>query len=278
MNVATAPYLIDTGPSERGWHRIENMLICPQRFAFANLLKLHPPSEPLTRGTLGHVGLAHYYARTMAIQHRVDPNRYYSPLDAVDQKVNRLLLTNEKDFALKFQQPIKDVLAVYMRDFAREQLQVLGVEVAVEIHFGPHRMTQRIDLVVEDLNRRVWFWDHKFTGRGTNAIEQRYAQSGQFLLMTYMGHKYFPGRFAGVRVNVVGVDDQKIRRDTPPAAPFALQCFPSTVRFAEERIALLANVDPWGYPKASSEHVCIGPYGACPFFEKCQWGPGGDAP
>lgn len=56
--------LINAGPSERGWHRIESVMRCPRLYAWEHSgLIERQISEPLARGSLIHVGLAHHYQR-----------------------------------------------------------------------------------------------------------------------------------------------------------------------------------------------------------------------
>src|SRR5690348_7528301 len=88
--------LINTGPSERGWHRLESYLRCPQLYAWgygrggrveeqgAAFADRFPASNPLVRGSIGHAGLAHVYARLKAVQEGRDPDDYYLPTKAME--------------------------------------------------------------------------------------------------------------------------------------------------------------------------------------------------
>ena len=53
--------LIDSGPSERGWHRIESMLRCPRLYALQHIDGVEfPLTRPLVNGIMLHVALAHH--------------------------------------------------------------------------------------------------------------------------------------------------------------------------------------------------------------------------
>lgn len=264
--------LIDTGPSERGWHRAETVLHCPQMFAYKYKLGLQDnDSGPLVRGTLGHVGLAHYYARLMCVARGLDPNvYYYDPLDAVQLKADRVGAA-----AQPFIEPIQGLVRHYIADRVMEAgaLEILGVEVPVETRINGHRITQKLDLVVRDQRRKVYFYDHKFVARIDKKSIDRYGLSGQFLLMETFGRELFGQEFGGARINLLGVNDFKIERAEPPPRPFAKQEFARTIDFAEKLIAFYDNTDPWHWPKMFSETVCYTPYGRCPFFDLCREGP-----
>ena len=93
--------ILFTGPSPRGWHRLQTVLECPQKFAWEyrwgregydaaervaahmNVPKEEPDKPGLNRGTLLHLGLAHYYARLREQQNGRDPELYLKPEDAI---------------------------------------------------------------------------------------------------------------------------------------------------------------------------------------------------
>lgn len=275
-------WLIDTGPSERGWHRTEAMLRCPQLFAWKYVVRqpeiVSIAKDPLIRGTLGHVGLAHHYARLAAVQRRLDPDMFHDPLAAVDLMVPRLRNQSQAagEIAERFREPVKAALRDYFSHYGYEQLTVLGVEAPAEMVFGPdpvaHRMTQRIDLEVEDEKGRVWLWDHKFVGRISRDSVLRYTLSGQFLEMVWQGRQRHGDRFAGIKINFVAMQKPtKFLRTIPEPAPAALRRFPQNVVDAEQLIQLCSTRDPYNWPRAISEQVCVTPYGLCEAFELCRW-------
>lgn len=76
---------LNTGPSRVGWSMYGTANQCLQRFAYTYRLGFDPGFDPdaTLRGSLGHVGQAHHWARVRARQMRRDPNRYMQPLDAM---------------------------------------------------------------------------------------------------------------------------------------------------------------------------------------------------
>lgn len=84
--------LIDAGMSQKGWSRIGSFCKCPQLYAYQRILGIKLiPADALTRGTMGHVLLAHQHAIWGAEEGGVwvdekyheDPSVFFSPEDAV---------------------------------------------------------------------------------------------------------------------------------------------------------------------------------------------------
>lgn len=75
--------LLEGGPSARGWSQQVTIEVCPQRWAFSQLLRLRgAPSPALVRGSLVHTGLHHLW------QARIDrangtPIDYADPIEAI---------------------------------------------------------------------------------------------------------------------------------------------------------------------------------------------------
>ena len=260
--------LINTGPSERGWHRIETMLRCPTLYAFTQAGGDDGDKGPLVRGTLGHVGFAHYYARLGAVQHGKDPDAYFEPHEAIE-----IVGKQMGGIALGFIEPMQKLIAAYHANFVGERMTVRAVEVPVEMTFNGYRMTQRLDLVVSDVNDRIYAWDHKVVAKIDVKSTTRYNLSGQFLEMHWQARNKYGDAFAGLRVNLAQADGMKFARVTPDPAPFALQQFPFVVQHAEEQIKRYEGLAPHEYPKTFSEQTCMTPYGPCPATDFCRWGP-----
>lgn len=269
--------LINTGPSERGAHRLELALKCPALYAFTKLVK-HDDTltgrEPLVRGSMGHAGFAHHYARLWCEQNNRDPEEFYVPHEAVD------LVGAEMGATKTLRGVVHDTLDAYLAFHAVERVKPVAVEEPVRIMVprpdgtGEHLFTQRWDLAVEDSASKVWVWDHKFVAKVEQKTVQRYALSIQFIGMVYCARRILGDRFGGVKLNLVGVNGG-MRRENIPAAPDAERRFPATVAFAEDRIAMIeALSSPWDAPRVYSEQVCMGPYGACPCYDLCRFGKG----
>lgn len=245
------------------------VLKCPQSYAYKYILGLEGEDRgPLIRGTLGHVGIAHYYGRLGCQQHGKDPEVLYEPLTAVDLMAQKI-----GEAAKEFVDPVKSAILRYIAHFSNEQMEVIGVELPVQMEFLGELMTQRFDLVMRDKVGKVWIYDHKFVSKVEKKTAARYTLSGQFLEMVHQGERMYGSSFGGVRVNLIAVGYDAVLRATPAPAPFALQQFPQAVKDAEDVIRRNQHRDPWHWPRGFSETVCITPYGPCAYTELCRWGP-----
>ena len=273
------PLLLDTGPSARGAHRLQTALTCPALFAFQHRLR-HEASlgdrGPLVRGSIGHAGLAHHYARLGCEQHGIDPETYYPVHDAID-----MVATKMAPMGNQFRKLIHDAYVAYQSFYAVERHEIIGVECPVDEMVptpdGPLRFTQRWDLLTKDDAGRYWITDHKFVAKIESKTVTRYALSIQFTSMVWLGHKRFGKDFGGARLNLVGVGNGAFHFHRPPLppAPDAVRRFPETLAHAERVIAAVeALPDPWSAPHAYSEMICMTPYGPCPAMELCRWGQG----
>lgn len=269
MSETTSKILINTGPSPRGVHRLEQALICPQLYAYRHRLEKETSNkDALVKGSLLHVGLAHYYAQQRAVQRGEDPAAYHDPLPAIELASAEWGVTGTAWKALASQ-----AVSAYMTQYMMEKFTIIGVEDLVETMIGPYRLTARWDLVTQDSQGKFWIYDHKSTGRIVAKTSERYTMALQFLAMQYMGREKFGDKFGGVRINLVGLTPVgHFHRTSPEAAPNALMRFPQIVEDAEAIIERYATRDPWDWPKAASEQVCQRPYGPCDYLDLCRWG------
>jgi hypothetical protein len=268
--------LINAGPSERGWHRLEAVLRCPQLYAWGYGRKAaesegsrFPPTFPLVRGSIGHVGLAHLYERLRRVQIGEGYSDLYSPSEAM-----RLVADSFGSIGEEGHGPAARAVKKYAQRYGSEPFTIVGVEEPIETVFLGWRYTARADLIFRDRAGRVWIMDHKFVGKIESKVYRRYLLSGQFLGLAHLGSRLYGTDFGGIRVNLIGCADGKFERFTPEPAPWMLQKFPDVVREAEERIAYVERclVEGRPIPASPSEHTCMGSYGECPAFEFCRWG------
>lgn len=266
--------LIDTGPSKRGFHRLEAFLRCPRLFSLgygrsgesAEMMtanaKRFPPGYPLIRGTIGHVGLAHLYARLMASRAGADPEGYYRPGEAMTLMAGRFGEMGAEALA-----SLRPLLGEYLSRYANDsEKEILGVETLLEMEFEGFPYTARADLVYRGRDGKVQIVDHKFTGRIESKSLSRYTLSGQFLGLTHLGFARWGDEFGGVVVNLLGEKDHRFLRDTIPPAPWALEAFPRMVVATELAIAR------GDFPPTFSEFTCMTPYGRCAAWDLCRWG------
>ena len=234
-----------------------------------------PPSPPLVRGSIGHAGLAHLYARQRAAQAGQDPDSYYKPLEAMS-----LVAGTFGPLGAEMLPVACRAVKGYAEIFSEERWQIIGVEDPLETEFSGYRYTSRVDLQYRDRSGKIWFMDHKLVSKIEHKVYRRYILSGQFLGMIHIGARTYGDEFGGVQVNLLGISPQKYLRFVPEPAPYVLGNFPEIVRLAEEGIAALERQIAGGDTilASPSEHTCMGSYGECPAFEMCRWGGGVSLP
>jgi len=284
----TKPILLDAGPSERGWHRLESGARCLRLYAYRQVLGMSfPLSEGLVKGSLLHIGLAHHYRRRQARQQGEDPNQWYSPEEAIE-KLADLSAVNckshiESELWLTHAQPIVQACRAYVRYYLLPDLnwKILDVENELRARVGKERwlFTQRADLIAEDPSGRVWIWDHKSCYRIASKTLRPHILSGQMLGYQMFGRQIYKERFGGVLVNRVKLrTPYQFDRSQVEAAPAALARFSKNIVQIENRIAEYENRPFNEWPGAYSDLVCTHKYGQCDAFEVCQWGlPEGDS-
>lgn len=258
-----------------------------QLYAHHYILKLDAGDRgPLVRGSIGHVGLAHHFARRREEQRGGNAELYYTPDEAM-----ALVAEIFGEMGAEFLPIASRAANAYMRDFANERFEIVLVEekVAATIRWPEHMrvgaradaaypITQRFDRVYKDTSGRFWVEDHKFVSKIEGKTSARYTLSGQFQLMQWFGRALYGEEFGGARVNLIECGGRnKSLQVTLDAAPAMLMRFPQVVCDIEERIAALAaeGRDPWEYPAQANEHVCKTNYGLCPSFDLCRWGKAG---
>lgn len=165
--VTTDRILIDTGPSPRGWHRVESFLTCPMRYYWRRVAKVEmEPTFPLVRGTLGHVMLAHHYAQAVSRVRGLDPAKFYSPLEA-----SEIIAQRYGALGVEARQHAYRGFTRHCQVYATESFEVIGIEKLLDTHFEGFLYTARADLVVRASTGKVWIYDHKFCLAGRTEIE-----------------------------------------------------------------------------------------------------------
>jgi hypothetical protein len=270
----TFPILLDTGQSPFGWHRYETFLRCPQLSAYSYKGEERNDAESpraLALGSMVHVGLAHYYARMREDQQGGDPGVLYEPIEAV-----RALAAKKNGPAWREFAPLaQDITRAYMARYAAERPTILHVEEVFKLEFDGAPITMRVDLVWRAKDGRVYFVDHKTTGRVTTSHPRWYAMSGQFLAYRWAGRLAFGDDFGGTVCNLIQSDPKDISFSRPALAPVPGQFrkFPAAISEAWRRLQEIEsrNLPVTEWPAHPSEHTCWTRYGACPAYARCEW-------
>jgi hypothetical protein len=139
-------------------------------------------------------------------------------------------------------------------------------------------LTRRLDMVTQDRSGRIHIWDHKHQARvETNRSLDAYAIDGGFCAFRIMGRQLYGGAFGGLSLNLIQTQAPwKVARPTVPATPHRDAHFAHMLWRAEHELARLdLDADLWHWPKAQSETVCVGRYGACSAIKMCFYGEAG---
>ena len=255
------------GMSSRGYHRLAMYQTCPQSFSYRFNLHIESArvADPLALGSLGHIGLMHYYLRRLG-------RDVLDPFEA--------MRTQHARIAHQFSRA-KDVLEAYMKRYATESLRPLDVEREFCITASGQLHTQRADLVAE-LGGKVVLIDHKFQARVSNASVTEWEISGQMIGYEVIGRSGILQEMYGLPFGSVIVN---FCRTTPPfgaldafrraplsIAPALAASFPPTVHEVNDMIDADAasSRDPWSYRR--NYEACVGRYGTCPYTLLCRVG------
>lgn len=276
------PKLIDPGPSEAGWHRLQTALQCPRKYAL-NLEKPRTWSAPLVKGSLVHLGIAHYYARKRALIQGTDPDEYFEPIEAIGRLAIKNYSETREQLWMEHAELCQYTTSQYISHWHAEGWEPLHIEEQFRSHVTDDEgnrflYTQRADLIVADSRGKIWIVDHKTTYRIAPKTIKRYTLSGQFLGYRVLGEKAFGKNFGGVVLNMLQLpkevgDEIIFKRPTLDPAPYALRTFKQTIINAEKIIRSNNHLDnAMDWPAVHHETACWTPYGACPFHETCQFG------
>lgn len=268
-------FIIDSGPSERGWHYFAEFMKCPMRFYWSEVDPQHRGREEnkaaLARGTLVHVGLAHHFARRYAIENGHDPERVLNPLTAMAVMAERL-----GSVGAEMLDVARFMVTSYLARYPEETFKVVGIERAREIVFHGVRYTARIDREVMEPDSRIWFHDVKTTSRLRGTSLSQYTLHGQFFGHIHLGRAAYGESFGGVLIDMIDETGECVRKPVEPA-PFALRAFPGLVATTASAISnaietLGTDANKWMMMANPDETICYGKYGACPCVELCRWG------
>lgn len=271
--------LLNAGPSEAGWHRLQTVLRCPRLYAYGS----DWDKAPLVKGSLVHMGLAHHYQRIQAEQKGEDPEKWYRPVEAISVYSLEEYARTGSQLWLEYAEVAQKALELYEFHWNAEQWQIIGVEKELRANVYDEERdlkylyTQRADLIVADKGGNVHIIDHKSTGRIAPQVVKRYSLSGQMLGYQMFGRKIWGEKFAGVMLNMVQVPkklDGKFEFTRPKLdpAPAAVQNLKQTIIYAERILRQYKDLPPKEWPAAYHETACWTQYGECPKATACKWG------
>ena len=266
--------LLDAGPSESGWHRIQNVIRCPRLYAWREIGgKKFKVSAPLVNGSLIHVALAHHYQRLKEKQTGGNPDDWLLPEDAIVALAEKN--ADESPLWMSAIPQIQDAYFAYRHNWHFEEWKVLDVEHQLKARLGEkkHLYTQRADLIIEDANGRVWIVDHKSAYRLNSKTLRQHILDGQFIGYQLFGKARYGSKFAGVLVNRIKLSPpfDFDRRPLEPA-PRALKYFVQVIEEGERKISLFEGKPIEEWPMALNNQTCFGKYGQCDAYDLCRFG------
>lgn len=282
-NVAD-PLVIFTGPSPRGWHRLQQGAECLQRYAWgyegpADTTKEDISKRPaLAIGSLVHLALAQHYQRMKQEQEGKNPNEFMDPVEAVKLVAH---LSGQEKHVENVTQTYRAYEKWHWQDIRTRVIVAVetlfdGTVKASDAPYEIYRLTGRIDLLFRDISGRLWAEDHKTTARWTKKHAEYYSISGQMLGYEHLVRQKHDD-LNGFKINLVqhaGYLKPKFQRVTLPRRPLLEQQFQDRVVDIERSIARVKaqgrDLDAW--PKAMSELTCYHRYGACDHIDKCKLG------
>ena len=266
--------ILETGPSPRGWHRLQYAIECPQKYAYRYELGIETfnssTSPALVKGSMMHLILAQHYNRVKNVAQGLDPDEWEEPIKTLQIKAD----SESPVWADNLDNIIKCFQA-YLAHYPVDPFEVLEVERLAYAQIGDHLFTGRFDLVVKDRGGKVWIIDHKTTARLLARQKKFYGISGQMIGYSYIGHSIYGEKFGGMLLNQIQhTGKYKFDRIRLPPAPNLLRRFPQVVDDTEKLITRLKEEKrpPDQWPLAMNELTCYTRYGACPYMDHCQWG------
>jgi len=289
--------ILDTGPSQRGAHRIMTAGKCLRQYAYdvqaSQGTKATSKNPAFMVGTMLHLMLAHRYARkaftdgadTLDAADRVltreDAPNILTPIDALTEFIFRDASGMADQFHTK-------VLAAYqaydLKYGAESKWHVIGVECQYKVNLPglPPELslyTQRADLVVRDVHTDlIYIIDHKKAYEISAKTASQYTLHAQFLGYVKLGQHFYKDKFGGVILNRIRVEPPQFSRTIVEPAPRAVADYVRNVVGIEKMVQFCSDTfgspmsQPETWPASFSEEVCYGKYGKCKYFERCRFG------
>ena len=277
------PKLIDTGPSEWGWHRLDDAR-CLHFYAARHVYDLPQsqiPSKHLVFGSMIHLVLGHHYKRMQLELKGSDPDVYYTPDQALEAWSDRLTGADLRTFDEKFTDTMQ-MYELYKQRFGKDsRWEVLQVEKELRLKVKDpktgkvYTYTQGEDLRIRDrVTGKVHTVDHKSTYALHPRVTKRLQTDGQFIGYWVFGRMRYGEDFGGPIINFLkkpqGKTPWEFRRDLVPYAPGLTGNLKQLIlhrrRLIDQHEGL--GLDRW--PREFSQHTCWSAYGECAMARACQ--------
>lgn len=147
--------LIDPGPSEAGWHRIQSVMKCPTLYQLSRTTPW-PSTEPLVKGSLVHVGLAHLYKQKQLRDKGKNWGKYYDPHEAIAVAALNGHAESDSDLWMELAPVAQRTLREYVEYWAAggeldKHWKVLSVERELRCHVTDVERWEHVDQTTPQL-------------------------------------------------------------------------------------------------------------------------------
>jgi len=255
-----------TGQSASGYHRLEDLIICPRKFAYRAVMNLVPAVAPeaLALGTAVHEGLQAHY----------DGRGWEAGLENPGTR-----------WAYKVGEA-RGMLRAYAAKWINERFEVLDLEREFRVSCrsgidGQRRLfTRRIDMIVLEQDGKVWIYDHK-TAANPYSRARSVGYDASLFTQNFIGRYMFKSiygvPYGGMRLNLLGKSaPYKFYRPAMDWLPQIKKDAPREIGdwlLEAERVVEQIEA-PGGSPwKVRKGWQCQGRYSFCDYWDLCAHGP-----
>jgi hypothetical protein len=259
-----------TGMSSCGYHWHSSYSICPQKWAYRNLLHLSKRSEAADLGTLLHVAFLHFYlALQYSLRGESIPSDVLNPIEAMRTTPPRV------SYRFADALPIYQAYRKYWDAVGEDIEEVISVEEEYSGKLPSTKIiTARLDVVYHaKSDGLVYVIDHKSTSGKVATHHRSWEMSGQMVLEDAFGEGWFGDEFGGVKVNVVGTKAPfEFARPKLNVLSSLRDPFLDGLAEVREQIEsdLQSERSPWKYRR--NMEACGGMRFQCDYIELCKRG------
>jgi hypothetical protein len=271
---------------------METFEICPRMYRLLREAAEEPRVAGLAagfylnRGSLTHIGLAHYHAiRAIGEHGRVkiadqivtDATTLYPPIEAVH-------VAAEAHYEWRGSLAESDVLVRQYVEWAEHNPHpwiVLGIEHELGIMIAPGELyTARVDMIVQDrLTKLVYVVDHKTAYNAADAPKM-YGHGWQMLGIAEIGKELYGAKWGGIVLNCIasakGAKVPVLRLPPTPAPALAARFRSELLARRKELRAVMGEIGGGGKGVMPLEQVPFRPSscwrpreGLCPTYTAC---------
>lgn len=261
------------GPSERGFHFVQDFRNCERYFKHFYLDDIEPlqKSPALLYGIAGHKGLETWY--TMLKEGKTIQQRVKGALKSFEQE-----MYNVKEHYAYEDQWLTDLdkgkrtIQEYALVYSHETWKIHTVEQTLEKTLDSgDKLTGRIDLVVTSPQGINYIMDHKFTGWSVESFSRTLDASDQAAAYKMLWEAHYPDiPVKGTVFNILRnyKNDIKFRQHSVHKTDEDVREFEQGIRETFEEMNNKLADPYYSWPKNTDQ--CFKYNRACPFLDICK--------